>query len=97
MWGKRPKAPDLTYDRGLTARPAVLAKNVRTRIVFFPSNGRRSGRTFFFLGIGAKSGDSGSFGSAGALERNGGFHSIAAVFFCPVECFVRCFQHAIVV
>jgi hypothetical protein len=37
MWWQRPKAPYLTYDRGLTARPAVLAKAYGAGESFFPS------------------------------------------------------------
>jgi len=37
--GHWPEAPNLTYDRGLTARPAVLAKTYGTGLSFFPSNG----------------------------------------------------------
>jgi hypothetical protein len=94
LWRQRPKAPALTYDRGLTARPVVLAKNVRNRIVFFPSKGRRSGPTFFLFWVSTESGDSGSFGSTATLERNGRFHSIAAVFFRPVERLVSRLQDA---
>jgi len=37
--GQWPEAPDLTYDRGLTARPVVLAKRTEPGRLHFPSNG----------------------------------------------------------
>ena len=37
--GHRPEAPNLTFDRRLTARPAVLAKTFGTGPSYFPSYG----------------------------------------------------------
>jgi hypothetical protein len=34
--GRRPETPNPTFDRRLTARPVVLAKNVRNRAVILP-------------------------------------------------------------
>lgn len=34
-----PETPDLTYDRRLTARPAVLAKTYGPGPFYFPFNG----------------------------------------------------------
>src|ERR1700752_3583970 len=44
LLGHGPETPDLTHDRRLTARPAVLAKR-RAGPSPFPSLGRRSGPT----------------------------------------------------
>jgi len=37
--GHRPEAPHPTYDRGLTAQPAVLAYTFGTGPSYFPSYG----------------------------------------------------------
>jgi hypothetical protein len=44
--GQWPETLDSTFDRRLTARPAVLAKNVRTGSSRFPSYGDDPGRTY---------------------------------------------------
>src|ERR1035438_1391106 len=41
--GHWPEAPNLTFDRWLTARPAVLAKTFGTGPSYFPSDGSRPG------------------------------------------------------
>ena len=93
MWGQRPEAPDLTYDRRLTARPAVLAK--RTEPDRHTSRPTVDGpaRTYPSQLFGSFLGDPGCPGTHAPLRRCRRLDPVSSVCLRSVERLIGGFQY----